>query len=151
MTTNAVSRDRDFLGQGFAFPMQVGALGRIRLATGEEDIAQSIHIILSTVPGERVMRPTFGCRAWELLFDPNHAATHSLMEQYVREALAMWEPRIVVIEVRAARDPHEGQRMTVRIDYEIKPTHDPRSIVYPFSVADEPMDAGLNGVAKTEE
>ncbi len=130
-------RNREFLGQGFAFPIQVSPRGAVLLAAGENDIAQAIRIILGTVPGERVMRPAFGCRAWELLFDPNQAITHGLMEQYVREALAMWEPRIVVQNVRAMRIGADGNGMQVQIDYEIKDTHDPRSIVYPFTIAEE--------------
>lgn len=137
MPGNNDVRNREFLGQGFTFPLRVSPRGAVMLAAGEADIAQAIRIILGTVPGERVMRPAFGCRAWELLFDPNQAATHGMMEQYVREALAMWEPRIVVQSVRATRAGDEGNGMLVHIDYEIKDTHDPRSIVYPFYIADE--------------
>jgi len=130
-------RDREFIGQGLAFPLQFNARGEIALVTGPADIEQAIRIILGTVPGERVMRPTFGCRAWELLFSPNEAVTQSLMVEYVREALAMWEPRIEVRSVVAYRDPQRDGGMLVEIDYEIKATHDPRSIVFPFYIADE--------------
>ncbi len=74
MANNNDIRNREFLGQGFAFPLQVNPRGAVLLAAGDHDIEQAIRIILGTVPGERVMRPTFGCRAWELLFDPNQAA-----------------------------------------------------------------------------
>jgi phage baseplate assembly protein W len=130
-------RDREFIGQGLAFPLQFNSRGEIALVTGPADIEQAIRIILGTVPGERVMRPTFGCRAWELLFSPNEAVTQSLMVEYVREALAMWEPRIEVRSVVAYRDPQRDGGMLVEIDYEIKATHDPRSIVFPFYIADE--------------
>ncbi len=134
-------RNREFLGQGVAFPLQLDPRGELALATGLTDIEQSIHIILGTGPGERVMRPTFGCRAWELLFSPNEAVTQSLMSEYVRDALAMWEPRIDVREVVAYRDPNRDGAMLVEIHYEVKATHDPRSIVYPFYIADEPATA----------
>ncbi|GIV84426.1 MAG: hypothetical protein KatS3mg052_1433 [Candidatus Roseilinea sp.] len=130
-------RDREFIGQGLAFPLQFNARGELALASGPADIEQAIRIILGTVPGERVMRPTFGCRAWELLFSPNEAVTQSLMVEYVREALEMWEPRIEVRSVVAYRDPQRDGGMLVEIDYEIKATHDPRSIVYPFYISDE--------------
>jgi phage baseplate assembly protein W len=136
MQDNAI-RNREFLGQGLAFPLQVSPRGRVLLAAGENDIAQAILIILGTIPGERVMRPAFGCRAWALLFDPNQAVTHGLMEQYVHEALAMWEPRITVQRVRAMRIGADGNGIQVHIDYEIKDTHDPRSIVFPFTLAEE--------------
>ncbi len=134
-------RNREFLGQGVAFPLQLNPRGELALATGMTDIEQSINIILGTIPGERVMRPTFGCRAWELLFSPNEAVTQSLMTEYVRDALAMWEPRIDVREVVAYRDPDRDGSMLVEIHYEVKTTHDPRSIVYPFYIADEPETA----------
>ena len=131
-------RNREFLGQGLAFPLQLSARGGVALAAGHDDIEQAIMIILGTVPGERVMRPTFGCRAWELLFSPNETVTQSLMAEYVRDALAMWEPRIDVRDVFAFRDPDRDGAMMVEIKYEVKATHDPRSIVYPFYIADEP-------------
>lgn len=139
-------RNREFLGQGFAFPVQVSPRGAILLAAGDSDIEQSIRIILGTIPGERVMRPTFGCRAWELLFDPNHAAAHGLMEQFVREALVMWEPRITVQSVRALRYGDDGNGMQVHIDYQINDTHDPRSIVYPFFISEERPGAAIESL-----
>lgn len=136
---------KDILGQGLAFPLQTDAQGRIALVTGASDIEQAIWIILGTIPGERVMRPTFGCRAWELVFAPINASTCKLLEHYVREALEMWEPRIELTAVRvsepanqlgSSRGAQDG-RLDVLIDYEIKSTHDPRSIVYPFYIMSE--------------
>ena len=62
--------EKDILGRGLAFPFQVNQRGEIALVTGQRDVEQSIRIILETAPGERVMRPEFGCRAHELLFAP---------------------------------------------------------------------------------
>jgi hypothetical protein len=134
---DAKQRDREFIGQGLAFPFQLNPRGEVSLTAGVNDIEQAIRIILSTVPGERVMRPTFGCRAWELLFDPNHAATHALMADYVREALLMWEPRIEVRDVFVYQDNAHPEAMLVEIHYEVKSTHDERSIVHPFYIAEE--------------
>ncbi len=131
-------RNREFLGQGLSFPLQFNPRGGIALSSGVTDIEESIGIILGTVPGERVMRPNFGCRAWELLFSPNEAITQSLMAEYVRDALAMWEPRVEVRDVLAYRDPDRDGAMLVEVKYEVKATHDPRSIVYPFYISDEP-------------
>ncbi len=131
-------RNREFLGRGVAFPLRVDGRGTIALnADGEQDIQQAIRLILGTVPGERVMRPEFGCRAWEVLFDPNNSAAHSLIAEFVREALAMWEPRIVVQHVEVYRDPARDNAAIAEILYEIKATHDQRSIVYPFYVVNE--------------
>jgi phage baseplate assembly protein W len=127
-----MNRDKEFVGQGLAFPLQVNARGELALVTGPTDIEQAIGIILGTIPGERVMRPEFGCRAWELVFAPNTAATRGLLEMYVRQSLEYWEPRIDLLAVNVVTDPNNPSALLVDIQYEIKATHDQRSIVYPF-------------------
>lgn len=122
----------DILGSGWALRVGVDARGRIALAHRERDIEEAIQIILLTPKGQRVMRPEFGCQIHELLFAPNDSATASLAEFYVREALNMWEPRITLIEVRAVPDPDASERMLIDIVYEIRKTHDRRSLVFPF-------------------
>lgn len=129
--------DREFLGQGLVFPLQVNPRGEIALARGELDIQQSIKIILGTMPGERVMRPEFGCRIHELVFAPRDAATEGLAIYYVEQALGRWEPRIELQEVNVLDDPHHDGAMLIEIKYRIKATHDERSIVYPFYLSGE--------------
>jgi phage baseplate assembly protein W len=130
-------RDREYIGQGLAFPLQVNPQGGIALASGERDVEQAIRVILSTAPGERVMRPEFGCRIHELVFAPQDAATESLVVYYVEEALAQWEPRIDVQEVEVSADPGRDGALLVEIKYRVKDTHDERSIVYPFFLSGE--------------
>ena len=89
-------------------------------------------MILLTPPGQRVMRPTFGCQIHELIFAPNDSTTAGLAAYYVQEALAMWEPRIEILNVQVDIDPDNQERMLIMIDYEIKATHDNRSLVFPF-------------------
>lgn len=129
---------RTFLGSGLSFPLRTDARGQVALVTGVEDIDQSIRIILGTRPGERVMRPNFGCRAYELLFEPRSAATASQMQDYVHQALRMWEPRIEVQGVYVNFDDATPGAILVEIEYSVKATHDTRSIVYPFYIEDEP-------------
>jgi phage baseplate assembly protein W len=107
------------------------------LSKGERDIEQSIRIILETLPGERVMRPEFGCKAKLLLFAPQNGATHSLLSLYVEQALARWEPRIQLESVSSGADPAHDGVLQCSIAYTIKDTHDRRSIVYPFFILDE--------------
>jgi phage baseplate assembly protein W len=123
---------KSFLGTGLAFPLRPNQRGEIALVSGEKDIEQSIEIILGTRPGERVMRPTFGCRAQELIFEPRDATTFTLMKTYVEEALKFWEPRINVNGIDISIDDANDGAVFVEIQYEIKETHDVRSIVYPF-------------------
>jgi hypothetical protein len=122
----------DFLGSGWAFPVGVDARGRIALARQEQDIEQSIRTILLTPRGQRVMRPEFGCHIHELVFAPNDAATAGLAARYVEEAVGMWEPRVWVLDVKAARDAIEPTRLLIEVLYEVKATNDRRSLVFPF-------------------
>jgi phage baseplate assembly protein W len=122
----------DFLGVGWAFPVGLDARRRFALARHERDIEEAIIMILLTPPGQRVMRPTFGCQIHELIFAPNDATTAGLAAYYVREALAMWEPRIEVQDVQVEADPDLQERMLITINYDIKATHDSRSLVFPF-------------------
>jgi phage baseplate assembly protein W len=126
-----------FLGNGLNFPLRTDARGQIILNTGSTDIEQAIRIILSTRPGERVMRPTFGCRAHELLFEPRSPTTISLLQEYVHDALLVWEPRIEVIQVNVTADDAYSGALIAEVIYQIKATHDTRSIVYPFFIEEE--------------
>jgi phage baseplate assembly protein W len=128
---------REFLGRGLGFPLRVNARGEIALVSGERDIEESIQVILGTRPGERVMRPEFGCRAHELLFEPRNASTETLMQQYVSDALRMWEPRITVQWVDVLIDENQDGAILVEVYYTIEETHDERSIVYPFFLVGE--------------
>ena len=92
-------------------------------------------VVLATAPGERVMRPEFGCRIWDLLFEPVTANLLGLMAQAVREALAQWEPRVEVETVDTVPDPRRSARWSrSRVGYRVKATNDRRNLVYPFYV-----------------
>jgi phage baseplate assembly protein W len=132
-----IASRKEYLGQGLAFPLQISQQGGIALASGQNDIEQAIRIILGTAPGERVMRPTFGCRLHELVFAPNNATTHGLMAYYVEKALEQWEPRIEVLHVGILMDPAQDGVLLIDIRYRPKDAHDERSIVYPFYLAGE--------------
>jgi phage baseplate assembly protein W len=128
---------KEYLGQGLAFPLQISQQGGIALASGPNDIEQAIRIILGTMPGERVMRPTFGCRIHELIFASNNATTHGLVAYYVEKALEQWEPRVEVHDVSVLMDPAQDGVLLINIKYRPKDAHDERSIVYPFYLAGE--------------
>lgn len=130
-------RDREYIGQGLAFPLQIDQQGGLALARGPRDIEQAIRIILGTAPGERVMRPEFGCRIHELVFAPNDATTEGLMIHYVQQALDRWEPRVQVQEITVDADPGHDGTLMLEVKYQIKDTHDQRSIVYPFYLMGE--------------
>jgi phage baseplate assembly protein W len=121
-----------FLGRGWAFPPHLNDRDRISMVDADTDIKQAIYIILNTAPGERVMHPDFGCNIHDLIFWPANDQTAAIIERYVTEALTRWEPRIRLHEVRAVPEATEVGQMLINIVYEIKQTHDKRSMVYPF-------------------
>ena len=126
----AMRRD-DFIGTGWAFPAGISRTGSVRLVSGVDEVDAAIRMILSTVPGERVMRPEFGCAMWQMLFAPLTAGTLGLVEQAVREALERWEPRIALQSVIATGEQATGT-ITITIGYRIRSTNDVRNLVFPF-------------------
>jgi phage baseplate assembly protein W len=122
-----------FLGLGWNFPVGVDDHGQIEpTQDGEASIRQSIWTILSTSPGERVMRPDFGCGLSDLVFGVNNAATATAVTRVVREALATWEPRIDVLDVYAAPDPSRPDVLVIEINYQVRATNSRFNLVYPF-------------------
>jgi uncharacterized protein len=128
---------KEIIGQGWTFPPKIDPQGRISLTNESNELDQSIQIILTTSPGQRVMRPTFGCRLQELVFAPNNSQTAAQARRYVEEALGMWEPRIRLLNVSVGPDPDDAARLLIIIEYEVKATHDRRSLVHPFYLIPE--------------
>lgn len=124
----------DFIGRGIAFPLRVDQSGSIATTGATDGIDSALRVVLMTAPGERVMRPDFGCRIWELLFEPINANTLGLMAVAVREAVSRWEPRVDVEDVRIVPEPGAEGRVLIHIDYVIRTTNDRRNLVYPFYV-----------------
>ena len=122
----------DIIGKGFSFPLKPKASGKMEYQSGDEKIKQSIWIILSTAPGERVMMPRFGCGIHELLFEANTASLRGLVQQKVRESITRWEPRIDVIEVKAETPPDARNYLLIRIDYRVRSNNAIYNLVYPF-------------------
>jgi uncharacterized protein len=128
---------KDIIGRGWTFPPKIDPQGRISLTNESNELDQAIQIILTTTPGQRVMRPTFGCRLQELVFAPNNSQTAAQARRYVEESLGMWEPRIRLLNVSVGPDPDDAARLLIMIEYEVKATHDKRSLVHPFYLIPE--------------
>jgi phage baseplate assembly protein W len=121
----------DLIGSGWAFPARITPGGSVRLVTGPEEIESALRMILSTAPGERLMRPDFGCAMWEQVFAPVDDNTLGLIEQAVRTAIVRWEPRIELNAVAATPGP-DGARIDIEVAYRVVATNDHRNLVYPF-------------------
>jgi uncharacterized protein len=120
------------LGSGLAFPLAVDDRGRIALARDEVDVEQAIRLILSTAPGERPMRPEFGCAVHDCVFERIDADTLARIDQAVRVALDRWEPRIVLDDV-AFETGSDGE-LLVHLGYRLRATNHVRNLVFPFYV-----------------
>src|SRR5262245_44274960 len=103
----------DFVGRGISFPMRIDQSGSIAFTQGVGDIDGCVRMVLTTAPGERLMRPQFGCRIWDLLFEPINANTLGLMAEAVRDAVSQWEPRIQLEEVVIDPDPADPSRVLI--------------------------------------
>lgn len=126
--------DRDFVGSGWAFPVRVGPRGGIALDSGSDEIRGALSLVIGTAPGERVMRPEFGCGIWDLLFSGTDPNTLGLIAQMVRDAIARWEARVDVDDVVARVDADEPARVMIEVSYVVRSTNDRRNLVYPFYV-----------------
>jgi Bacteriophage baseplate protein W len=122
----------DFVGTGWAFPLGVDATGRIALARGERDIDQAIQLILRTYPGERPMRPEFGSRLRDFVFDGANGENAAAIASEVRVALLRWEPRVIIDDVIVTPDDDDPSILYIEIRYVIKTINDPRNLVFPF-------------------
>jgi phage baseplate assembly protein W len=125
------------LGRGLAFPLSVDARGAIALATGTDDVDQAIASVLSTAPGERPMRPEFGCRVHEHIYDVIDAATLGRIETAVRDALERWEPRVEIVDIAFDLAAQDQGRLDVLLTYRVRETGSERNLVYPFYVIPE--------------
>jgi phage baseplate assembly protein W len=125
---------RNYLGKGWKYPVEVDRGGGIAMSELDESIRQSIHVILGTAPGERVMRPNFGCGIHDLVYAPNNLNTASLAAHFCIEALGKWEPRIEEVEAHADPSDDDPNRLDIAIKYKVRSTNTSRNLVYPFYI-----------------
>jgi phage baseplate assembly protein W len=112
----------------------VDRAGGISMSELDESIRQSMLIILGTAPGERVMRPNFGCDIHDLVYAPNNLNTSSLAAHFCIEALGKWEARIEEVEAQADPSPDDPNRLDITIKYKVRATNTARNLVYPFYI-----------------
>ncbi len=141
-----MSNDRDFLGKGFRFPVSINLNGGVSSSQLEENVRQSIFIILGTAPGERLKRPDFGCRIHDLMFAPNNEMTAARAEIYCEEAIYKYEPRVSKVSCRALPNATQPNLLDLRVEYQISGSNSDRNLVFPFYLKNEDDDSQKNGV-----
>ena len=124
----------DFIGRGLSFPVRTDATGSVALVDGDREIVESIRLILATAPGERPMRPEFGCAIHDLVFAPADSSTAGQIAYEVRQSLERWEPRIDLTDVIVDFAEADNGTLLIDIRYCLRNTNDPRNLVFPFYV-----------------
>jgi uncharacterized protein len=117
--------------------LRISSTGGIEMVAEHAAVRQSILLLLSTAPGERVMRPDYGCDLQQLVFSPNDATTHGLAIYYVRRALQHWEPRIEILRLDAAAGQQEPGRMDIMLEYRVRKTAARENLMISVSLTEE--------------
>jgi len=123
---------KEFLGVGLKFPIKLTNNKTLGISRYEEDIEESIRIILGTAKGERIMRPDFGCGIHNFIFDIASTFTIGKIKSSIQEALTIWEPRIDVLTVDASTEKIDEGKIVFSIEYRVISTNNRRNFVYDF-------------------
>ncbi len=123
---------KSFLGTGWSFPPTFHKIKRGVLLTSDvEDINKSLEILFSTLKGERVMQPTYGCDLSRFLFEPLSTTLKTYMKDIINDAILYFEPRIKLLDLKLETNDNEG-RVDITLDYMVKGTNSRYNFVYPF-------------------
>lgn len=128
---------KSILGSGWQFPVVLGKDDAIAMSHHEQKIKESIMIILGTAKGERVMRPDFGCDIHDFVFSIVNTSALTRMENSVKEALILWEPRIEVLSVGTSTGKLSDGVIDIDIRYKVRYTNTAFNLVYPFYLESE--------------
>ena len=140
--------NNEFVGAGWAFPLELDHTGSFALVTDDREIQQAIRLIIGTAYGERPMRPDFGCAIHNFVFAEASAATGGQIAAEVRASLHRWEPRIAVDDIRVSVDESDRSLLYIDIAYHVRNTNDPRNLVFPFYTI--PPEPGVRETARAE-
>ena len=126
---------KSFLGTGWSFPPEFNKdAAQVRMSSDEQDIEESLHILLSTRLGERIMRPDFGCDLSNMVFEPLNITVKTYISNLVETAILYFEPRILLNSVDMATDSNNEGLVKIIVDYTISATNSRRNFVYPFYI-----------------
>jgi phage baseplate assembly protein W len=119
--------------------LRVAVTGGLDTVDAPLSIRQALRLLLSTEPGERVMRPAYGCALSQLMFAPNDATTAGLALHFVRRAIETWEPRVEILQLQAAANPADAGRLDIHLEYRIRRSQITDSLTLPLSLMGEPL------------
>jgi phage baseplate assembly protein W len=111
--------------------------GRIEMVEGDASVRQAILLLLSTRPGERVMRPEYGCELSRLVFSPNDDSTAGLAIHFVTQAILRWEPRVDIRRVDALANPDRPGQLDIVLEYRVRSTLHEEQVTFPLNLLGE--------------
>ncbi|WP_046744646.1 GPW/gp25 family protein [Kordia zhangzhouensis] len=126
-----------YLGKGWDFPPTfLEKQGEVKIISDIEDIEKSLHIIITTRQGERLMRPKFGCDLTDKIFENLSATQTTIMKNQIKEAIVLYEPRIEVLKIALDTQNFLEGKFLIKIDYLIRATNTRRNIVFPYYITE---------------
>ena len=132
-----MAENKSFLGSGWSFPPRfLESTEGLEISHNEQDIAESIFILLSTTPGERVMNPEYGCDLQSMVFTSMNLSNQTRIEDMINTAIMYFEPRVNVVSISVKSPDKLLGKLDVSITYEIKGTNSRKNMVYPFYLSE---------------
>ena len=130
-------QNKDFLGTGLKFPVTLNNVtGRFEMVSGDENIKESIYVILMTQKGERLLMPNFGSRINDYVFEVMSETNLTLMANNVKTAIEIYEKRIKDIKVDISREYLGQGKLVLNISYVVATTNEIGNLVFPFYIQD---------------
>ena len=117
--------------------LRISEQGSIEMVDGRESVRQSILLLISTMPGERIMRPGYGCHLNRLVFSPNDATTAGLAIHYVRRAIERWEPRVEIVDLNAGANPELPELLDIVLSYRVRTTQQADQVSFAIDLTGE--------------
>jgi phage baseplate assembly protein W len=132
-----MKENKSFLGSGWSFPPRfMESTDGLELSHNDQDIAESIYILLSTTPGERVMNPKYGCDLQSMVFSNMSTSNKTRIEDMINTAILYFEPRVRVVAITINSTDQLNGRLEISITYDIKGTNSRKNMVYPFYLSE---------------
>ena len=127
-------KGQSFLGRGWSFPIRFasGGMNPTVMVEDEEDIRQSLHIILSTRVGERVMRSDFGTGLHNMVYHNMDLTARTQLRAAIERAILYWEPRITLNKVSFDMSEERSGKLSILLEYTVRQTNSRGNIVYPY-------------------
>jgi phage baseplate assembly protein W len=144
--------DKTFLGRGWSFPPEFHRHSKeVKMVSEDPDIKESLAILLSTRPGERLMHPTFGCSIHDMVFESINESTITEIKDRIQRAILFFEPRISADNIFVDAKDEKSGTLRILVEYTIRTTNTRSNLVYPFYLKEGTNTTFLVGAQQTAD